>query len=35
MAKKRADWFLEFLRWGSLILAMLFFLWLIRQLGWI
>jgi len=36
MAKKRkVDWFLEFLKWGSLILAILFFLWLARQLGWI
>lgn len=35
MAKKRVDWFLEFLRWGSLILAILFFLWLTKQLGWI
>jgi len=36
MAKqKRGDWFLEFLKWGSLILAILFFLWLANQLGWI
>ena len=36
MAKqKKIDWFLEFLKWGSLILAILFFLWLARQLGWI
>lgn len=36
MAKqKRVDWFLEFLKWGSLVLAVLFFWWLANQLGWI
>lgn len=36
MAKRKGvDWFLEFLRWGSLALAFLFFLWLIKQLKWI
>jgi hypothetical protein len=33
--KKRGGWFLEFLRWASLILAILFFLWLAKQLGWL
>lgn len=33
--KKKIDWFLEFLRWTSLILAILFFLWLAKQLKWI
>jgi len=33
--KKKVDWFLEFLRWSLLILAILFFLWLAKQLGWI
>jgi hypothetical protein len=33
--RKKINWFLEILRWGLLALAILFFLWLIKQLGWI
>jgi len=33
--QRKVNWFLGFLKWGSLILAILFFLWLANQLGWI
>lgn len=33
--KKRGNWFLEFLRWSLLILAILFFLWLAKKIRWI
>ena len=33
--EEKVNWFLEFLRWGLLVLAILFFLWLARQQGWI
>lgn len=32
---KRVNWILEFLKWGSIILEILFFLWLANQFGWI
>jgi len=37
LAKKNKSWlfFLEVLRWLSLILAILFFLWLAKNLGWL
>jgi len=33
--KERGVWFLEVLRWASLVLGLLFFIWLIKQLKWI
>jgi hypothetical protein len=37
MIKKKKSWllFLQILRWLSLVLAILFFLWLVKNLGWL